>query len=90
MQNNYKDFTIGFIVLSLAIGLTLTAAGTYGIGYGLRSFLFGVIVLFLVGRSGKLPRTLAVILLPAILLTKLIPQQFKSKLKHRSSKKENH
>ncbi|WMW81841.1 hypothetical protein RF679_06040 [Undibacterium cyanobacteriorum] len=36
MQINDKDFSIGLIALALAIGVTLLAAGTYGVGYGLR------------------------------------------------------
>lgn len=80
MNHDPKDFKIGVIVIAVAAIASVIAAGTFGFGYSTRLVALGCVALFLATRSGVFPRIIAVILMPAVLLVKLLPKNFKQKI----------
>lgn len=85
MNHDPNDFKVGLIVLAVAAVLSILAAGSYGLGYSAHFVIVGAFVLFLLAKTGLFPRLIAIVLMPAVLLVKLLPKEFKRQIDRAAS-----
>ncbi len=80
MNHEPNDVAIGLAVVALAVALSLMAGGVPARFYGVGFVVFGVSVLVLLNRRIEGARLIAIMLMPAVLLGKLLPKDMRSQL----------
>lgn len=80
MNREPNDLVIGLAVVALAVALSLLAGGMSALLYGGGFVVFGVIVLVLLNRQTEGSTLVAIVLMPAVLLGKLLPKDIRSQL----------
>jgi hypothetical protein len=80
MGRDPNDGIIGLAVLALAVAVSLMTGGMSALFYGGGFVVFGVIVLILLNRRSEGAKLIAVILMPAVLLGKLLPKDVRAQL----------
>lgn len=76
------EFVIGLNLVLLIAVVTFIARGLDGVLYVAMLWGVGCLVLFLWEKNSRAAKVLAVILMPALLLTYLLPRKLKRAIQH--------
>ena len=88
MSREPKDELIGFIVIAIAIGLSLIAGGVLAVIYGFWVMAVGLIIFVLLRRRSKGSTLAAIILLPAVILARLLPKDVRNRIEEAGEESE--